>query len=144
MISSAQGKEIIVWNTETFKPKYIIEDENANTLQLIKKEQYLLSAGNCTINIYDISNGNKVRSFPVQCGLQNAQLTLDIKYLATCGEDHTARIFNFETGKEIWCYYNPKPEVGYCCISPDEKYLAVGTPEGDIKIWKLDELINSR
>lgn len=141
MVSSAIGKELIIWDTNTCEPLHILKGDNVYTCQFLKNEKYILSAGKCTVEIYDVTTGDKIRSFPVQCGIQNAQLFANDKYLATCGEDHTARLYDFETGKEIWRYTNPKPEVGYCIISPDEKYFVVGVPEGDILIWNLNELI---
>jgi WD40 repeat protein len=141
IVSSAIGSEIIVWDAKTYEPLQIIKGETAYTCQFINDEKYLLSAGGCMVEIYSTSNWERVRSFPAQCGIQSAQVFANGKYLATCGEDHTARLYNFETGKEIWCYTNPKPEVGFCSVSPNEKYFAVGIPEGDILVWQLNELL---
>lgn len=144
MLSSGVANEIIVWNTKTFKPLHIIKSKNVYIFQFFDNEKYLLNAGACTVEIYKTSNWKKIRSIPVQCGIQNAQLFAGGKYMAICGEDHTARLYDFKTGKEIWCYSNPKPEVGFCSISADENYFAVGIPEGDILVWKIKDLINSK
>jgi len=144
MISSAIGTAIIIWDTKTYRPLHIIENSSAYTCQFINDEKYLLSAGGCQVDIYSTLTWEKIRLFPVQCGIQSAQVFANGKYLATCGEDHTARLYNFETGKEIWSYTNPKPEVGFCCVNPDEKYFVVGIPEGDILIWKIKDLNNCK
>ena len=63
--------------------------------------------------------------------------------MATCAEDYTLILWDFKSGKQIWKYNNPKPELADCKISPDGKFLALATPEGNILIWKMSELVEN-
>ena len=146
MVSGAFNKELIIWDTKTFKPiKTIKEEQGYNgSFQLINSDKWLINTGNCKINVWDISSGEIIRSIPVQCSLQSVQITPDEKYIATCAEDHSIKLWDFKTGKELWCYINQKPEVADCKISPNGKYLAVATPESNILIWKISELVKNK
>ena len=146
MVSGSFQNELIIWDTKTFKPLKILEEEKGynGSFQLFQNNKYLVNTGNCMINVWDISKGEIIRSIPVQCDLQSVQLTPDEKYLITCAEDHTVKIWDFETEKELWTYYNPKPEIADCKISLDGKYLAVATPESVILIWEISELVNNK
>jgi len=143
MVSGSFHEELIVWDTKTFRPIKVLDEKNGynGSFQLFQDNKFLVNTGNCVINVWDILKGNIIRTIPVQCDLQSVQLTPDEKYLITCAEDHTVKIWDFETEKELWTYYNPKPEVADCKISPDGKYLAVATPESNILIWEIAELI---
>ena len=143
MVSGAIYNELIIWNTKTFKPINKLSEEWGynGSFQFFNNDKYLLNTGNNKINVWDISEGNLIRSYPVQKMLQSVQLTPDEKYMFTCAEDHTLKLWDFNSGEELWAYKNPKPELADCKISPDGKYLALATPEGKILIWKLEDLI---
>lgn len=143
MISGSIYENLIAWDTKSFKPLRKISEESGynGSFQLFNDEKYLLNTGNDTINIWEISTGNLIRSIPAQDMLQSVQLTPDEKYMVTCGEDYTLKLWDFKTGKELWTYSNPKPELADCKISPDGKLLALATPEGKILIWKIEDLI---
>lgn len=145
LISGAFRKKLIIWDTKSYKQiQFIEEDKGYNgSFALFGKDKFIANTGNCNINIRRISNGKFIRSIPVQCTLQSVQLTPDEKYMVTCAEDHTVKLYDFKSGEELWCYKNPKPEVADCKISPDGKYLSVATPEGEVLIWKLNELIKN-
>jgi WD40 repeat protein len=69
------------------------------------------------------------------------RVTPDEKYMVTCAEEHTLKLWDFGSGEELWTYKNPKPELADCKISPDGKYLALATPEGKILIWRIRDLV---
>lgn len=146
MITGAIYSELIVWDAKLFKPIITIREEKGfnGSFQLLQNGKYLANTGKCLINVWDISNGKMVRSLPVQCMLQSLEFTPDEKQMITCAEDHTVKIWDFETGKELWSYQNPKPEIADCKISPDGEYLAVATPESDILIWRMSDLLRKQ
>jgi len=144
MVSGAIYNELIVWDTKTFKPIRELKEVRGynGSFQFFNNDKYVLNTGNNKINVWDISEGNLIRSYPVQKMLQSVQLTPDEKYMFTCAEDHTLKLWDFYSGEELWTYTNDKPELADCKMSPDGKYLALATPEGKILIWKLKDLLN--
>lgn len=143
LVSGAFRSEIIIWETETFKPIRVIKDKDGfnGAFLLFDNNEKLLTAGNSEIIIWSVKTGKVIRKIPVQSSLQSVQLTSNLKYLVTCAEDHTVRIWKFDTGEEIWKYTNPKPEISSCRISPNGQYLAVATPESNILIWKIEDIL---
>ena len=143
MISGAIYSELIVWDTKSFKSLNTFNENRGynGSFHLLQGEKYLANTGNCMINIWSLSTEKIVRSLPVQCMLQSLEFTSDEKQMITCAEDHTVKIWDFKTGKELWTYQNPKPEIADCKISPDGEYLAVATPESDILIWRMSDLL---
>jgi|GEM_PF-1512206 len=144
MVSGAIYNELIVWDTKTFRPIRKLKEERGynGSFQFFNNDKYLLNTGNSKINEWDIYEGNLIRSYPVQKMLQSVQLTTDEKYMFTCAEDHTLKLWDFNSGEELWSYTNTKPELADCKISPDGKYLALATPEGKILIWKLKDFFS--
>lgn len=145
MVSGSIYNELIVWDAKTFNPLDTLNEYWGynSSFELFNNDRQLVNTGNDTINIWDISGGKLLRSIPVQDMLQSVQLTPDEKYMVTCGEDHSLKLWDFKTGKELWSYYNPKPELADCKISPDGRLLALATPEGKILIWLIKDIVKS-
>ncbi len=145
MISGAIYSELIIWDLKDFKPIKTLKETKCynGSLHIIHNGELLANTGNCHINIWDIYSGEIVRKIPVQCQLQGLQFTPEEKYMITCAEDHTVKIWDFENGEEVWSYYNPKPEIADCKLSPDGMYLAVATPESNILIWETVRLLGN-
>ncbi|MCB2194395.1 MAG: WD40 repeat domain-containing protein [Bacteroidetes bacterium] len=143
MVSGSIYKELIVWDTQTYLPKHILKEHRGynSSFQLFNQDKYLVNAANDTINVWNVTNGELIRSIPAQDKLQSVQLTPDEKYMLTCGEDHMLILWDFESGKELWSYKNSKPELADCKISPNGELLALATPEGKILIWEIKDLV---
>ena len=135
--------ELIIWDLRTSEIlHYIKTNENsAYSLKFMNNDRFLFSTGGNTINIWDIESETIIKAFEGQTGMQQCAFSPDGKYLASCAEDHTVWIRDFETEEVIWKYRGPKTEISTLAFSPDGKFLAVGTPESTILIWKLDDLI---
>jgi len=145
LITGGPQSNVVIWDTKKYEPVHILKDIEGycGAFAFADDDKKVLITSKCKIEIVEIESGKIIRSIPVQCALQSVQLTNDEKYLITCAEDYTVRLYDFLTGKELWIYKNPKPEICDCKLSNDNKYLAVSTPESDILIWKLDEIINT-
>ena len=97
--------------------------------------------GNNSMNYYNLSNGSFVinKTFPDFNGSFN--MSPDKKFIVSCNEDYYIILRNVKTQKVVWTYKNEKLEIHSAHFSPDGKYLIAGTPESDILIWKIDELV---
>lgn len=143
MATGSWQNELIIWDLEKLKVlRYIKTKENsAYSLRFIDTDLYLFSAGANSINIWDIESETIIKKIEGQHGMQQCEFSPDGKYLASCAEDYTVWLRDYETEEVIWKYRGPKMEISTLTFSPDGKYLTVGTPESDILIWKLDDLI---
>ncbi len=143
LVSGGFKSEIIIWETEFFTPIQILKDKDGDngTFIFTDNNSKLLTPGDSVINIWDIKTGEIIDSISAPHAFQGLQLTKDGEYVVTSAEDHTVRIWHIKSGKVIWTYYNPKPEIGGFRISPDGIYLAVATPESNILIWRIEDLL---
>jgi len=143
MATGSWQNELVIWELETLKIVHYIKTKNnsAYSLKFMNNDTQLFSAGDNSINIWNIESETIIKTFEGQTGMQECKFSPDGKYLASCAEDYTVWLRDFGTEEVIWKYRGPKMEISTLDFSPDGKYLAVGTPESDILIWKLDDLI---
>jgi WD40 repeat protein len=61
----------------------------------------------------------------------------DGKYLATGGEDNTARLWDSASGESLRTFVGHTDEVGQVKFSPDGKYLATTSVDGTDRLWDV-------
>jgi len=138
--------ELFIWDLETNNIQHRLKtaDHSAYSLKFMNNDNYLFGAGGKAINIWDIENETIIRKIEGQNAMQQCEFSPDGKYLASCAEDHTVWLRIYNTGEVLWKYRGPKLEISTLAFSPDGKYLAVGTPESDILIWDMNEIIQEK
>ncbi len=143
MATGSWQNELAIWDLETFEILHYIKtkENSAYSLKFMDNDTLLFSAGANSINIWDISSETIIKTFEGQTGMQQCKFSPDGKYLASCAEDYTVWLRDFETEKVIWKYRGSMLEISTLAFSPDGQYLTVGTPESKILIWKLADLI---
>jgi len=143
LVSGGYQSEIIIWETESFKPLHILKNEGSSngSFMLSDNNSKILTTGDSIIYTWDIKKGEIINSLAAPHALQGFQFIEEGKYVISSAEDHTVRIWNAQSRHTVWQYNNPKPEIGGFTISPDGLYLAVATPESEILIWKIDDII---
>lgn len=143
LASGSWQNEIIIWDLETLSMLHYIktQENSAYSLKFMSNDTLLFSAGGNSINIWDINSETIIKTFDGQTGMQQCKFSPDSKYLASCAEDYTVWLRDYKTEKVLWKYRGPKMEISTLAFSPDGKYLTIGTPESDILIWKLEDLV---
>lgn len=72
-----------------------------------------------------------------------AKFTPDEKYLVSTGKDNSIRVFDVRTFKEVHKFYHDlykcSSNTNRLCISPDSRYVVVGSQNGAVIIYDLKE-----
>lgn len=137
--------ELFIWDAESHEILHDLKTEihSAYSLKFINNDTCLFGVGGPYINIWDIESETIIRRFEGQTGMQQCEFSPDGRYLASCAEDFTVWLRDYHTGEILWKYRGPKMEMSTLAFSPDGKYLAVGTPESDILIWDMNEILSN-
>src|SRR5262249_31739037 len=71
-------------------------------------------------------------------GVQQAAFSADGKRVVTASVDETARVWDAETGSELFTLAGHMAPVLTAVFSPDGKSVATGAGDGTARIWPLD------
>src|SRR6185312_1949309 len=96
------------------------------------------AGGDAKIKIWDAASGALLRTLSGHSARVYAiELSADGRKLVSVAHDHTARIWNPQSGTTDAVLDNPAvglPEA--VRLSPDEQTVAIGTQEGTVWLWK--------
>ena len=77
-------------------------------------------------------------SVPVPQMISAAEFSPDGRYVASCGDDNLARLWNAETGAEIRVFRGHKEGVKRAVFSPNGKVLATVSVDRHVKLWDVE------
>lgn len=131
----------VIWETENYSQVGRIV--MSGNILLTDNNELGIYTGNNSMNYYHLSNGEFIskQTFPDFKG--SLDFSTDKKWMANCNEDSYIFLRNVKSQNIIWTYKHGSLEIHSAHFSPDGKYLINGTPEGNILVWKLSELINN-
>jgi len=139
--SSSKG-ETIIWETETFKQ--VRKINVSGDILFTENNELGIYKGNCSMDYFDLSSGKLVSNKPFPCYDGFFNMSNDKKYIASCNENYFIILWSMKSQEEIWRYKGDMMEIHNANFSPDGKYLIAGTPESDILVWKLSDLIKEK
>lgn len=70
-------------------------------------------------------------------GFQALKLTTDNRFLVTAGEDSQIRVWELNTGQEIFSLTDHQGMIFSLSVSKDNRYIISGDSKGKINIWEL-------
>ncbi len=138
---SASKGETIIWETGSYNQ--INRINSSGDILFTDNNELGIYQGDCTMDYYALSTGLIVYTKPFPCFEGYFNIRFDKKYIASCNEDYCIRLWDLETQEVIWKYKGDQKEIHQAFFSPDGKYLIAGTPESDILVWKLEDIINN-
>ena len=66
-----------------------------------------------------------------------AAFSPDDRYVATCGRDRTARIWEVDTGRLVGIPLMHTGWVYHACFSPDGRRLVTSCTDGAARVWEF-------
>lgn len=131
----------VIWETETHSQ--VCRFVMSGSILFTENNELGIYTGDNSMNYYNLSDGSLVFSKTFPDFLGTLDMSPDKKFIASCNEDSYIILRNVKTQKVVWTYKNEKLEIHSAHFSPDGIYLIAGTPECDILVWKLSELIKN-
>ncbi|NBY02101.1 MAG: hypothetical protein EBQ87_09005, partial [Planctomycetes bacterium] len=155
-ISGGKDKQVIVWDLENQKAKFIFNEHTKNILSVAisKDGAQGLSGGALLDNriiLWDLAKGEKIREMIGHVhGVRDVHFLPDGKRAISCSLDCTARLWNLETGTQIQFFeematYDPKNlqygsprQVWHMDVSEDGKTMVCCLRDGRICVYDVD------
>ena len=89
------------------------------------------AAGGGEVLVWEALTGKVLLRFGSEHrGVRSAAFSPDGTRIATSGDDKSIRLWNAETGEQLWCAADAAP-AGRLAFSPDGRHLAVGRHDGE-------------
>jgi len=92
----------------------------------------------CPAQIWDVATGKLLLRLSHEDGILHASFSPDSRYVATAGEDFTARIWDCTTGAELIPPIRHDDQVTSVVFSPDGKWILTGSADKTARVWSAE------
>ncbi len=153
--SGSEGGEVFLWDADSYELMAEIEvGSTVNSLEFTKDDRRLVVAGNIqtpdpetgkTIydgfaSLIDMQTKKVIQKYEGHgASVKSVRLSPNEKYVATGSFDHTARLYDMESGKLLKTFEQPL-RVEAVAFTPDNQFLAVGGHEPMVAFYRLADL----
>lgn len=141
-LAVAEGQKIRLWDLEAGgEPRAFDAATPVNDIAFSGDGKWLAVGGLGVVKVFDAATGAEGRAWAAHPRRRVASLAFsqDGRWLATGGGDRTARVWEFETGREVGAFVGPHREVTSVAFSPDGKSLATASRSNRVCIiWDVE------
>jgi WD40 repeat protein len=147
--SADQVGKIKIWNAATGALIRTINAHNSaiNTIKFSPDNLYIVSGANDhMIHSFNVSTGNMTGMIHDHTDAVNQiDITPNQQYIISVSDDQTIRVFDFASGTELKVI-NEAARGAQMTISiaQDNNHFVVGTGNGSVVLWRLDEVLSVR
>ena len=140
IVSCSRDKTLRIWNIESAKELACIQSHQPYyCMQQISDAQIAVAGGDSDIRVYDLSNEDETTESYILEG--HGLVIRDLEYinentLASCSEDKTIKIWNFDEKKLLGTLTGHTEGVKCIKLLQDGR-LASGAYDNNIKIWNI-------
>jgi WD40 repeat protein len=96
------------------------------------------------IHTFNVSNGNMTGMIHNHTDAVNQiDISPNQQYLISVSDDKTIRVFDFSSGTELKVINDAvRGTQNTISIAPDNNHFVVGTGDGSVVLWRLDEVLS--
>ena len=124
-------------------PEFIASPAGIQRIAFSPDGKRIAVAAGDGINVWDTVTGNQLLSYSGHgTGVRSSGIAFspDGKWIATSGNDATIKVWDSETGAEIFTLVGHTGPTFGVAFSPDGQYLASSSVDRTVKIWKLPKV----
>ncbi len=146
LASGSWDETIELWNLETGSLLYNLSQHKASVRALaIAPDSKTLISGSFdqTIVLWSLPDGTVTKTILDREPVAAIALSADGTFLVSTGDDGIVKIWSLASGLKIAESNDNKYSIGSLSISPDSQTIAAGTVDGDLLLWRIEQIENS-
>ncbi len=138
IVSSSADKTACVW-TILGEKKFCTQHESDVTDALLTADNSLLvtSSLDGSVRLWDGQTGEPLEMFQYGTGILDIDISPDEKILTAGREDGFLSVVNLSTRKDVFIINFSSGPITTVSFQPDGQWMAVGTKNGDVRIWRV-------
>jgi len=142
IISGGQDSVLRVWDVRTLKEVQSHPVKGAITsIEISLDGRHLSTTSGKDVIFWDASKYEPVKTYTLPLELNSASLAPDSNTFVVGGSsDFWARVYDFNTGKELEVHKGHHGPVHCVHFSPDGATFASGSEDGTIRLWQSGEV----
>jgi len=142
IISGGGDSALKVWDIRTLSEvKSISVKSSITSIEICLDGKHLVSTCGKEVQFWSADKFEPIKSFTLAIELNSAALSPDATTFVTGGSsDFWARVYDFNTGKELEVHKGHHGPVHCVRFSPDGSTFASGSEDGTIRLWQSGEV----
>jgi len=138
IISGGSDAVLRIWDIRSLREvKAIPVKAPISSIEISLNGQHLSTTSGKEVTFWDASKYDVVKSYTLQMELNSASLSPDTTTFVVGGSsDFWARVYDFNTGKELEMHKGHHGPVHCVRFAPDGSTFATGSEDGTIRLWQ--------
>jgi WD40 repeat protein len=113
------------------------QNDNMISIAFSPDSRYVLSGSYHAMQLWDISNGDEIRTMGYPHLISSIAISPDGRYVLSGSDDKTMKLWDISRGAEIRSFSGHTDSVWSVAISPDGRYALSGSWDKTMKLWEL-------
>ncbi|MBP0018270.1 MAG: protein kinase [Cyanobacteria bacterium SBLK] len=140
LASGGADTTIKIWDLQTGEEMQTLRGHTGfiNDLAISPDGEILVSASaDTSIRVWQLKTGEEIYVFQHENYANSVEISQDGTTLTSSSADKTIKFWNLVTGTELYTLTGYQYHINYFAISPDGHFVATGSGDNAIAIWKI-------
>jgi len=146
LVTGTMGGTIQLWDAATGEEIMVLQAGHGEPYSSNKDQIYSVAfspegkrvvSGGRTIDVWDVATGQRSKTIDYGGTIRDVTFSPDGRQIASSSWDHTARVWDIESGDELATLEGHRAGVMCIAYSPDGTMIATGDKDSTIKLWRV-------